>query len=366
MNGRRKTRLFLALAAVGIPLLAARVALPHFLESVINRQLESVGEYRGQVADVDVALFRGAYSLNELVLIKSGGKIGQPFVDMESLDLSIEWRALLHGSLAGEVLMENPVVNFVQGEERRDTQLGKNVNWPDEVRKLFPFDFNRVRVRNGLLTFRAPGIRSDQSLTLRDLEVEVQNLKNVRDRDLSDFATLRLAGSVMDAAPLRLEGTIDPNEVLPTFDVNITLENARLPQVNPWLREYLHVDAEAGTFAMYSELATAEGRFRGYVKPILEDARIFELGEETKTPFHALWELLVQFAAKIFENPPEDQVATEIPLSGSLDNPDADLLATFVGLARNAFVTALSHSIDDSITLAQLRPESFTSPQDER
>ena len=41
--------------------------------------------------------------------------------------------------------------------------------------------------------------------------------------------------------------------------------------MNPWLREFLKVDAEMGVFSMYSELAAAENRFEGYVRPILED-----------------------------------------------------------------------------------------------
>ena len=94
-----------------------------------------------------------------------------------------------------------------------------------------------------------------------------------------------------------------------------------------------------GVFSMYSELAAAEGRFEGYVRPILEDPK-FVSADETEGPFRKAWEGLVNLAAKILENKQEDQVATQIPLRGELTDPDVDLVTTIVNLLRNAFVAA--------------------------
>jgi hypothetical protein len=154
----------------------------------------------------------------------------------------------------------------------------------------------------------------------------------------------------MGNAPLTLTGRIDPNEQAPTFDIDLTIEGARLVDVNPWLREFLKVDAEMGVFSMYSELAAAEGRFEGYVRPILEDPQ-FAASDEDEGPFRTAWEGLVNLAAKILENKEEEQVATQIPLSGEIENPDAGVLTAIVNLARNAFVAAFSRSLEGSITL---------------
>jgi hypothetical protein len=201
------------------------------------------------------------------------------------------------------------------------------------------------------VTFRAPGISTEESLTMRDFQLILRNLTNVQGLDKAAFADIALTGRIMGNAPFNLEGQIDPNEEAPTFDVDVSLENAKLVDVNPWLREFLKVDAQNGAFSMYSELATANGRFEGYVKPILENPEIFSSNEETSGPFQKAWEAIVGLAAKILENRQEEQVATRIPFSGNLDNPRAGVLAALVNLVRNAFVAAFAHSLEGSISL---------------
>ena len=118
----------------------------------------------------------------------------------------------------------------------------------------------------------------------------------------------------------------------PTFDIDLSIEGARLVDVNPWLNEFLKVDAEMGVFSMYSELAAAEGRFEGYVRPILEDPQFVSANEDEDGPFRKAWEGLVNLAAKILENKEEEQVATQIPLRGEITEPDVDVLTAMVNL----------------------------------
>jgi hypothetical protein len=361
---RKRKKLLVGLVAVAAVLVAVRVALPHIVKAQINSRLAEMGDYGGHVSNVDLALLRGAYALHDLTVVKRNLDREQPFLELETLDMSIQWGALWDGSLVGEAILLRPRLNLVQGEGDSDSQLGRGINWPDEVRQLFPFNFNRVEVDQGTVTFRAPGIDADHALDLRELHAEVRNLTNVKERDRQAFAEFQAQGKILGHAPVKLQGRLDPNEDLPALDFNLELEDADLVEVNPWLRAFLNVDAEKGTFSLYSEMATAEGRFEGYVKPILEDATIFRLDEEASNPLQKVWEALVELAANIFENPPEDQVATRIPLSGELESPDADLLSTFVNLSRNAFVAAFSHSIEGRISMKDVTGDQDTESND--
>ena len=313
-----------------------------------------MGEYRGHIAEVDLFLWRGGYALRNLEIVKVAAAqdtLDTPFVAMPQMDLTMEWRALFRGEVVGEALMISPVLNLVQSESEEGTQLGGGVSWPQEIRDLFPFQLNVVTVRDGLVTFRAPGISTEESLTMRDFQLVLRNLTNVSGIDRAAFADINLDGRIMGNAPFKLEGQIDPNEEVATFDVDVSLENAKLVDVNPWLKEFLKVDAQKGAFSMYAELATANGRFEGYVKPILEDPEIFSANEETSGPFQKAWEAIVGLAAKILENRQEEQVATRIPFSGELENPRAGILAAVVNLVRNAFVAAFAHSLEGTISL---------------
>jgi hypothetical protein len=349
---RRRSQLALAIVTVAVVLVVARVAAPAAVKRYVNGQLADMGEYRGSVADVDLFLWRGGYALRNVEVVKAAAKQQEtPFVAMPQMDLTMEWRALFRGEVVGEAVMFSPVLNLVQSESAEDTQLGAGVSWPQEIRDLFPFKLNVVQVHNGLVTFRAPGISTEESLTMRNFELVLRDLTNVSEDDTAAFAPILLTGRIMGNAPFKLEGQIDPNEEIATFDVDVSLENAKLVDVNPWLREFLKVDAQDGAFSMYAELAAADGRFEGYIKPILENPEIFDSDEETSGPFQKAWEAIVGVAAKILENRREDQVATRIPFSGELDNPRAGVVAALLNLVRNAFVAAFAHSLEGSISL---------------
>ncbi len=353
MTRTAKRRLAIV-AAVLIVAAAARIAAPYAVADYVNRQIATMGEYRGHIASVELNLLRGGYALHDLRVTKLSGAVETPFIAMPLMELSLQWRALFQGRAVGEAVMHDPVVNLVRAESDEGTQLGAGTNWPEQVRDLFPFQLNRVEAENGLVTFRAPGIETGDSLTVRNFRLELRNLTNVQRKNTEAFADIDLDGRVMGNAPLKLTGKIDPNEKAPTFDLDLSIENAKLVDMNPWLRRFLKVDAEAGQFSMYSELAAVDNHFEGYVKPILENPKIFDSKEDASGPFQKAWEALVGAAAKILENRREKQVATEIPLRGNLEDPKAGVLVAIVNLGRNAFIAAFAHSLEGTITLRRV------------
>lgn len=349
--GRSNKRLLTAVFIVALAAVAARAAAPRLVERYVNRQLADMGEYRGSISEVDLHLLRGGYAIRDIRIEKVDSNVETPFVTMPSMDLTLEWKALFRGHAVGDVVMHSPVMNAVQAESEGDTQLGTGVNWSQEIRDLFPFRLNHVEVRHGFVTFLAPGVSTHDSMTIHDFQLALHNLTNVRELDSTAFADLELDGWIMGDTPLLVSGQIDPNAELPTFDIDLSIEGGDLVDYNPWLREFLKVDAQAGQFSMYSELAAAEGNFEGYVKPILENPDIFDAETDREGPFRKVWEGLVGLATKILENKEEEQVATQIPLRGEIEDPDAGVLTAIVNLMRNAFVVAFARSLEGTITL---------------
>ena len=93
--------------------------------------------------------------------------------------------------------------------------------------------------------------------------MQLRNLTNVQDTDEPVFADIEGGWrDLLRNACLCLTGKlIRTNKLM--FDVDLTIEGARQVDVNPWLREFLKVDAEMGAFSMYSELAAAGKPVRG-------------------------------------------------------------------------------------------------------
>ena len=352
---RRRNKWLIALAITIVVLVGIRLALEPILLDYANDKLDALPAYGGHIDDLDLALLRGGYDIQGIEIVKTGAGQPVPFIKADRIEATVEWQSLLHGQLVAEGDLFRPQVNLVKAENEQQSQLGKEVNWVDQFKELFPFRFNTVRVHDGTLTFRAPGIQTKDALVARHIDGTLSNLTNVADSTKETFARFGFTAEVLHGGKAKLDGTIDPLAAKPTFDLNLGLKNVELPQVNPWLTRFIKADAEQGEFELYMELAAADGKFKGYAKPVMRDVNIYSSKEPEKNPLKRLWEGIVDIAAHIFENQQADQVAARIPLSGSIEKPNADLFATIGSVLHNAFVAAFARSIEGSISVRSVR-----------
>jgi len=351
----RKRKYLIGFAVLIALLVAGRLALPFIVEDFANRKLASLKSYTGHVGDVDIHLWRGAYSIDDVVIQKVGARRPTPFFRTRRMDLSVEWRSLWKGSVVATARFDQPEINLVQGKSAADSQLGKEEDWKARLEELFPVRFNTVEVHDGTVRFLAPGISTRDAITARHVRGAVSNLTNVTGSGRETFADFRLNAEVLDGAPARVAGSVDPLDKQPTFDVNLEVKKVQLPQVNPWLREYIKADAEAGRFELYLEMAAADGKFAGYAKPILQDVDLYRSNEQEQSGLRRAWEGFLDFAANVLENQDADQVAARIPFKGTIENPETSLFATIASVLRNAFVSAFARSLEGSITLRDVK-----------
>jgi hypothetical protein len=353
MTRRRKA--VIVLGVLVLLLVGGRLVMPHAVKDYVNDKLAALDSYHGHVGDIDIHLWRGAYSIDDIVIEKTGAARPVPFFKTRRLNFSVEWKSLMKGSVVAEATFEGPELNLVQAESERESQLGKEENWNARLEELFPFRFNTIEVNEGTVRFVAPGISTRDAITARGVHGSVTNLTNVVESGKATFADFKINATVLEGAPAVVAGSVDAFAAQPTFDVNMEVKKVKLPQVNPWLREYIKADAEAGDFELYMELAAADGRFKGYAKPILQNVDLYRSGEEEQSALKRLWEGFLDFAAEVLENDQADQVAARIPFSGTLDNPETSLFATISSVLRNAFVSAFARSLEGSINLRDVK-----------
>jgi hypothetical protein len=352
---RRRDKWLIAGAVVIVLLVALRAAMPTVIRDYVNEQLQALEEYDGHVEDVDLALWRGGYGIDNIRIVKTGGEEPVPFFSADRIDLSVQWRSLLRGSLVAEGVFHRPNVNFVQGETEEQSQTGKGVDWGERLGQMFPFRFDTVTVHDGTISFRAPGIRTADAMKATRVEGTVTNITNVDGKGKETFADFHTTAQVLEGGSAEISGSVNPLDSQPTFDVNLQVRNVKLPQVNPWLRQYIKADAEAGDFELYMEIAAAEGKFQGYAKPVLRNVNIYSSEEPEKNPLKRIWEGLVEFAANVLENDQKEQVAARIPFTGTIDDPKTSILATIVSVLRNGFVSAFARSLEGSISVRNVQ-----------
>lgn len=139
---------------------------------------------------------------------------------------------------------------------------------------------------------------------------------------------------------------------LPDFDYNLRFTDVQLVKVNPLAREYANIDFERGTMSVFSEMAMLDGKLNDYLKPLTKEMKIFKLFEnEGRSVSKFFTELLAQAGTAVLKNQKKDQVATRIPLNGTVGNIETAVWPTLFGVLRNAYIEAFRGEFDNNITL---------------
>ena len=138
--------LFISLAIVLGLLIIIRMSMPYAAQWYINKTLSQPGEYSGRVGDVDLMLWRGAYSLEHVLLYKSNGQVDKPLFRADKVEFTLNWSQLIKGTASGTVNLTRPEINFVDGATSDNSQAGKNEDWLNIANQLFPLSIDKLSV----------------------------------------------------------------------------------------------------------------------------------------------------------------------------------------------------------------------------
>ena len=350
MNGKTLTYCKVALYALAF-ILALRLALPFAVQWYINDTLDKGDTFTGSVGDVDIMLWRGAYQIEDIFIFKRTGEVEQPFFSAEQVDISVLWSALFNQSVVATVVLDTPSLNFVDGASESSSQSGKDENWLYLADQLVPLKMDKLTIKNGAVRFLNPNAGIDVSL--HHLNATAVNLVNSRDLSKNLVATLKAEGKTTQQGTLTVNASLNPSTRLPTFDINLQANDVAMVNFKNVLDTYAPFDLEAGHLEMAMELASDNGKLVGYAKPILHNVEVFswkgDIERDDDGFFRGMTEALSGFIAELFENQQRDQIATRIPISGSLDDVNTPLLTTLAGILRNAFIEAINSDIEDTV-----------------
>ncbi|MFV3382294.1 DUF748 domain-containing protein [Pseudomonas sp. NY15354] len=337
----------IGLASLVALLLALHLALPYLVRNYLNDRLADMGDYRGQIADVDLAWWRGAYQINDLKIVKTTGKVPVPFLDAPLIDLSVSWRSLWYDhAVVAEVVFVHPELNFVDGGNKQNSQTGQGTDWRQQLEKLLPITLNEVRIENGTLTFRNFNSKPPVDLKATQLQANIRNLTNVRDekgrRDAHFDGTARLLGD----ARVESRATFDPFSDFDDFEFRLRATDIQLRRLNDFASAYGKFDFNAGHGDLVIEAQAENGRLHGYIKPLLRDVDVFnwqqDVEDKDKGFFRSIWEALVGASETVLKNQPKNQFATRVELRGSVHQRNISAFEAFLQILRNGFIQAFN------------------------
>lgn len=333
-------------------IIIARLLLPYFVLRYVNKVLADMGSYTGHIEDVDISLLRGAYQIDDLRIRKINGKIKEPFLYIPKSDLSIEWKSLFKGSLVGEVECYGPELNFAFSENEAASQTGAEVDWTQLVKELLPIQINRFAIYDGKVDLTSLITQPRADVSLQRLNGEIRNIRNVEEKPGSLPSPVWATGNMPGyGGTMRFDANMYLLKPLPDFNYNLEFRDVQLVKINNLAREYANLDFERGTVSVYNEMAMNNGKLAGYIKPLTKNMKIFKLNEnENRSVGRFFTELAAQVGTAVLKNQKKDQVATRIPLSGTVENIETAVWPTLFGVLRNAYIEAFRGEFDNTIT----------------
>lgn len=347
---KRSAKILIVLVAL---LLVARLLLPYFVLKYVNKTLADMGTYTGHVDDIDIQLIRGAYQIDNLRIRKVNGNIKEPFLFIPKTDLSVEWKSLFRGRLVSEVETYQPELNFAFSDDEASSQTGAEVDWTAYLKKLLPISINRFAIIDGRVDLTSLITQPRADLSLQRLRGEIRNVSNVVDQGKKLPSPVVASGDVPGyGGTMSLSANMNLLKQLPDFDYNLRFTDVQLVKVNTLAREYANLDFERGTVSVFSEMAMLDGKLNGYLKPLTKDMKIFKVNEhEGRSAGRFFTELAAQAGTAVLKNQRKDQVATRIPLTGTVDNIEMPIWPTIFAVLRNAYIEAFKGEFDNNVTL---------------
>nr|MBP6698170.1 hypothetical protein [Flavobacteriales bacterium] len=220
----KKRRLWRIVLVVLGALLLVRIALPYVLLHFANQRLAALPTYQGHIADLDLALIRGAYRIESFYLDKKDSltQARTPFMSAQVIDLSVEWRALFDGELVGELVIEHPELRFTKdaaepAEVQKDTADLRSL-----LNDFMPLSVNRVEINNGVIRYKDGGSSPPVDVQVDAIEALALNLINTADSTTLLPASIKATAQVY-GGDMKFTMGLDPLSKTTPFDMNVEL-----------------------------------------------------------------------------------------------------------------------------------------------
>ncbi|MDB5970855.1 MAG: hypothetical protein JWQ90_3305 [Hydrocarboniphaga sp.] len=347
----RRMRSLSVIIGIAVLLVLLRMTLPYWVTSYLNARLATMGSYHGQFSEVDLHLWRGAYTIHDLAIVKNTGKVPLPLLKAPRTELAVRWRDLVRGKVVASVEFYQAELNFVDGRGEADGQSGKGVDWRSQLEKLMPVRIDEIQVIDGVLVFH--NFVSEPPVDLRATQVNgsVRNLTNVEDASGRRVAVFDAHAQMLGKAPAEAHAEFDPFNESRDFSLRLRILDIDVVEANDFARAYAKLDFASGHGEFVTELDAHDGHLRGYAKPLFQDLKIFswkqDVEQQQKNPLRLAWEATAGLFTELFKNHRKDQFATRIEISGEIGATETHPVTAILAILRNAFVEAYKPNFEN-------------------
>ena len=299
----------MALVALAV---VARLFAPGYVHRAINRRLNQIPGYSGHVGAINLQIWRGAYRIDDIEIVRRNGKVREPFFAAKTIDFSVAWRELLRKQFVSDVYITDGRLVFLRGPTDESSQLTVDRRWQEVINDIFPINIAHLEIRGGTIRYVDTTMEPHIDVAVRDMEVVATGLRNRPSGKGEVFpAKIDISGRSVGNGELRLNAKLEPLADQTHFEVAVELRKVSLPAINDLLRAYVGIDVSRGQFDVFGQMAMQKGHYEGYLKPFLNRVDFKNRDDVDKKLGERLWKGAVVAVIKLFENSDTKQLLPE-------------------------------------------------------
>jgi len=230
-------------------------------------------------------------------------------------------------------------------------------NKPEVLIKL-----NRIDILKSRFGFVNKAASPEYQLFFSDAQVRVENLTN---QSAEGRAVGTFAGNFMDSGKTVVNVAFQPKAKQGgDLDLKLSMDETDMTSMNPLLLASANFDVKEGSFSLYSEATVRDGQVNGYIKPLFKDLNVYDAEKDADKSFgQKIRQGIIGAVAWVLSNRPRNEVATTITLTGRIDSPQYSNWEAFVGMLKNAFISAIRPGFESSQRAKAAPAEEVSAPR---
>ncbi|WP_158635421.1 DUF748 domain-containing protein [Pseudomonas duriflava] len=277
---KRLSKTTLTLLILFAVVVVIRLLAPFGVHRYVEHQMNKIPGYRTSVADVDINLFKGGYTLHGVRIEKANGAVPEPLFETERVESWTQWGAWAEGKPVGLTRLHHPVFTFVLADDEAHSQMGIDSRWLAQVDSLSPLAPNHSEIIDGTLRVIDKHPNRPVTFFINNIQSTTRNLANAEGLEDSLWSTTEMTGSPMGKGAMTTHLRLNGLSPYPSFEMDTAIDNLPLNTFNDFLRAYARIDVEQGTLTSRTHVVGKDGRFTAYTKPRYEGLKTVSLEKD--------------------------------------------------------------------------------------
>lgn len=336
---------------VAIPLLPLEPYFGQFLNISLTRgQVSNKGDATAKLDTAGLkAGYKGSFTLGDFVA-----------VDKQNSADFLKWKSLYFGGIdfrleplainIGEIALSDyfsrlilnkegklnvaEIVKKQEGEAAKEPKPETKVAAKDTApaKQPIPIKIGKITLQNGTVNFSDLFVKPNYTVNLTRLGGRVTNLSSAADT----VADMELRGRYANSAPVQILGKLNPLAAKSYLDIKADITGVDLVGFSPYSGKYAGYAIEKGKLSLNVAYKLENNQLAAENRLFIDQ---FTFGDKIESPDATT--LPVNLAISLLKNN-RGEIDLNLPISGSLDDPQFSIGGLIVKVIVNLFVKAVT------------------------